>query len=182
LRGDYTAAVEINGGDRTAASTLRLIELRKELNGLQLGGTTGGGITIESSEPNAVIAGGGLVNPEIGFSAPLRMDDPEMQAMRTSRLGQTLHALMVSIGQDSSMMGMGLPRGTLMNPIVNLRNVTDVNIGVKLVFRYQAGSSTQLASVTVNGVGFGSDSFMVASESGISILITNRVSSVQVIV
>jgi hypothetical protein len=51
-----------------------------------------------------VIAGGGLVNPEIGFSAPLRMDDPEMQAMRTSRLGQTLHALMVSIGEDSSMM------------------------------------------------------------------------------
>ena len=122
---------------------MRLIELRKELNELQLGGTTGGGITIESSESNAVIAGGGLVNPEIGFSAPLRMDDPTMQAMRTSRLGKTLHALMVSIGKDHSMMPMGLPPGTLMNPIVNLRNVTDGNIGVKLVFRYQAGSSTQ---------------------------------------
>ena len=102
-----------------------------------------GGIRIESSESNAVIAGGGLANPEIGFSAPLRMDDPEMQAMRTNRLGQTLHALMVSIGQDSSMMGMGLPPGTLMNPIVNMRNVTDGNIRVKLVFRYQVGSSTQ---------------------------------------
>ena len=132
---------------------MRLIELRKELNELQLEGTTGGGVTIESSKPNAVIAGGGLVNPEIGFTAPLRMDDPEMQAMRTSRLGRTLYALMVSIGEDSSMMGMGLPPGTLMNPIVNLRNVTDGNIGVKLVFRYQAGSSTQSFTIPTMQLG-----------------------------
>jgi hypothetical protein len=122
---------------------MRLIELRKELNKLELGETTGGGIRIESSKSNAVIAGGCLVNSEIGFSAPLRMDDPEMQAMRASRLGKTLHALMVSIGKDSSMMPMGLPPGTLMNPIVNLRNVTEGNIGVKLVFRYQVGTLTQ---------------------------------------
>ena len=132
---------------------MRLIQLRKELNELQLGGTTGGGITIESSEPNAVIAGGGLVNPDIGFSAPLRLENPEMQAMRTSRLGQTLHALMVSIGEDSSMMPMGLPPGTLMNPIVNLRNVTDGNIGVKLVFRYQAGSSTRSFTIPTMQLG-----------------------------
>ncbi len=122
---------------------MRLIELRKELRKLGLEAISEGGIRIESSKPGAVIAGGGLVNPEIGFSAPLRMDDPDMQAMRAKRLGQTLHALNVAIGADDPMMGMGLPPGTLMNPIMNLRNVAGEAIRVTPVFKYQDGNTTK---------------------------------------
>jgi hypothetical protein len=120
----------------------RLIELRRELNKFQEDDVTGG-IKLESSELGAVIAGGGLVNPDIGFSAPLRMDDPDMQAMRAKRLGQTLHALGVTIGADDPMMSMGLPSSARMNPIINLRNASGQTIQVTPVFRYQAGNTTK---------------------------------------
>lgn len=120
----------------------KLIDLRRELSKLRVDDVAGG-IKLESSESGAVIAGGGLVNPEIGFSAPLRMDDPDMQAMRAKKLGQTLHALAVTIGADDPLMSMGLPASARMNPIINLRNVSGQPIQVKPVFRYQAGNTTK---------------------------------------
>jgi hypothetical protein len=121
----------------------KLIELRRELQKLKSEDVSVGGIRLESSQSGAVVAGGGLSNPEIGFSAPLRMDDPEMQAMRAKRLGPTLHALGVMIGADDPMMSMGLPSSARMNPIINLRNVSAETIQVTPVFRYQAGNMTK---------------------------------------
>jgi hypothetical protein len=121
----------------------KLIELRRELRKLQTEHVSAGGITLESSQSGAVIAGGGLSSPEIGFSAPLRMDDPDLQAMRAKRLGQTLHALGVMIGADDPTMSMGLASSARMNPIVNLRNVSNQTIQVTPVFRYQAGNRTK---------------------------------------
>lgn len=66
-----------------------------------------------------------------------------MQAMRAKRLGQTLHALGVMIGADDPMMSMGLPASARMNPIINLRNVSERTIQVTPVFRYQAGNTTR---------------------------------------
>ena len=97
----------------------KLIELRRELRKLKTEDVSAGGIKLESSQSGAVIAGGGLSSPEIGFSAPLRMEDPEMQAMRAKRLGPTLHALGVMIGADDPTMSMGLPSSARMNPIIN---------------------------------------------------------------
>lgn len=120
----------------------QLIELRRELNRLKED-EIAGGINLQASESGAIIAGGGLVNPEIGFSAPLRMDDPDMQGMRAKHLGQTIHALAVMIGADDPMMSMGLPASARMNPIINLRNVSGHTIQVSPVFRYQAGNLTK---------------------------------------
>ena len=120
----------------------KLLQLRRELNKLQEKDVAGG-IELRSSDSGAIIAGGGLANPDIGFSAPLRMDDPEMQAMRAKRLGQTLHALGVAIGSDDPTMSMGLPSSARMNPIINLRNVSNQTIQVSPVFRYQAGNRTK---------------------------------------
>ena len=121
----------------------KIIELRRELRKLQVEDINAGGITLEASQSGAVIAGGGLASPEIGFSAPLRLDDPEMQAMRAKRLGQTLHALGVMIGADDPMMSMGLPSSSRMNPIINVRNVSGETIQVTPVFRYQVGNTTK---------------------------------------
>jgi hypothetical protein len=121
----------------------KIIELRRELRKLQADDVSAGGITLEASQSGAVIAGGGLSSPDIGFSAPLRMDDLEMQTMRAKRLGQTLHALGVMIGADDPMMSMGLPSSARMNPIINLRNVSRKTIQVTPVFRYQAGNTTK---------------------------------------
>ena len=121
----------------------KIIELRRELQKFQPDDVSAGGITLEASQSGAVIAGGGLTSPDIGFSAPLRMDDTEMQAMRGKRLGQTLHALGVMIGADDPMMSMGLPSTARMNPIVNLRNVSRTAIEVTPVFRYQVGNTTK---------------------------------------
>jgi hypothetical protein len=121
---------------------MKLIELRRELNKLKED-EVAGGINLQASESGAIIAGGGLVNPEIGFSAPLRMDDSDMQAMRGKHLGQTIHALGVMIGADDPMMSMGLPSSSRMNPIVNLRNVSGQTIQVSPVFRYQIGNLTK---------------------------------------
>jgi hypothetical protein len=121
----------------------KLIELRRELRKLKTEDVRAGGIKLESSQSGAVIAGGGLNSPEIGFSAPLRMEDPEMQAMRAKRLGPTLHALGVMIGADDPMMSMGVPSSARMNPIINLRNVSAETIQVTPVFRYQAGNTTK---------------------------------------
>jgi len=122
---------------------MSLITLRRELHNLALDDISEGGIKLEASKANAVIAGGGAANPEIGFSAPLRLEDPEMQAMRAKRLGQTLHALNVAIGADDPMMGMGLPKSSRMNPIMNLRNVSEDAINVTPVFRYHDGEATK---------------------------------------
>ena len=121
----------------------KIIELRRALQKFQTDDVSAGGITLEASQSGAVIAGGGLTSPDIGFSAPLRMDDTEMQAMRGKRLGQTLHALGVMIGADDPMMSMGLPSTARMNPIVNLRNVSRTAIEVTPVFRYQVGNTTK---------------------------------------
>ena len=122
---------------------MSLIALRQELHNLGMDGVSQGGIQLEASEPNAVIAGGGEANPNIGFSTPLRLDDPEMQAMRAKRLGQTVHALNVAIGADDPMMGMGLPKTARMNPIMNLRNASEGAINVTPVFRYSDGDAVK---------------------------------------
>ena len=122
---------------------MKLIELRRELNRLKEDDVAGG-IKLQASESGAVVAGGGLVNPEIGFSAPLRMDDPDMQGMRAKHLGQTVHALGVMIGADDPMMSMGLPSSARMNPIINLRNVSAQAMQVTPLFRYQAGNTTKI--------------------------------------
>jgi hypothetical protein len=89
---------------------MTVLRLREQLRKLGLEKETGGGISLESSLTGALAAGGGLVNPDIGFSAPLRMQDPEMLSMNVKRLGQTLHAIGVSIGSDLTTMSMGLCR------------------------------------------------------------------------
>lgn len=122
---------------------MELIQLRSELHKLQLDDLDAGGIKLEASEEEAIVAGGGLANPAVGFSAPLRMDDPVVQAMRAKQLGRTLHALNVAIGADDPMMGMGLPVTARMNPIMNLRNVSGETIRVTPVFRYQVGKGTK---------------------------------------
>jgi len=121
----------------------KLIELRRELKKLKEEDIAAGGIELRASESGAVIAGGGLANPDIGFSAPLRMDDPDMQAMHAKRLGQTLHALGVAIGADDPTMSMGLPSSARMNPIIHLRNISNQSIEVTPVFRYQSGNTTK---------------------------------------
>ncbi len=120
----------------------QLIELRRELNRIKEDDSAGG-ISLQASESAAIVAGGGLVNPDIGFTAPLRMDDPDMQGMRAKHLGPTIHALGVMIGADDPMMSMGLPARARMNPIINLRNVSEHTIQVSPVFRYQAGNTTK---------------------------------------
>jgi hypothetical protein len=116
-----------------------VIHLRQELRKLGLDKSTEGGIQLASTSLGALVAGGGLVNPQRGFSAPLRMNDPQMLAMHVERLGRTLHAISVPIGKDMPDMGMGLPDGSLMNPIMTLRNVSDKTISVQPVFKYEVG-------------------------------------------
>lgn len=122
---------------------MTVLRLRDELRKLGLEKETSGGISLESSLTGTLSAGGGLVNPDIGFSAPLRMDDPERLSMNVKRLGQTLHAIGVSIGSDLTVMSMGLPEGTLMNPIMNLRNITEEPISVRPVFKYEMDGAPQ---------------------------------------
>jgi hypothetical protein len=122
---------------------MTILRLREQLRKLGLETETSGGISLESSLTGALAAGGGLVNLDIGFSAPLRMQDPEMLSMNVKRLGRTLHAIGVSIGSDMTAMSMGLPEGTLMNPIMNLRNITNQPISVRPVFKYEIDGAPQ---------------------------------------
>ncbi len=149
---------------------MTVFRLRQEqLRRLGLENVTEGGISLESSMTGAVVAGGGLVNPEIGFSAPLRMDDPEMLAMNVKRLGQTLHAIGVTIGTDVTDMSMGLPPGSRMNPIMNLRNVSNEAITVRPVFKYDVNGALQsfaLPEVRLNAQQTGRVELLPYWESG----------------
>jgi hypothetical protein len=122
---------------------MTVLRLREQLRKLGLEKEASGGISLESSLTGVLVAGGGLVNPDIGFSAPLRMTDPETLSMNVKRLGRTLHAIGVSIGSDLTVMSMGLPEGTLMNPIMNLRNITNQPIIVRPVFKYDIDGAPQ---------------------------------------
>jgi hypothetical protein len=126
---------------RLRAHETEVIHLRQELRKLGLGNATDGGIQLASSNLSALVAGGGLMNSSRGFSAPLRMEDPQMLAMHVERLGKTLHAINVPIGMDMPDMGMGLPAGSLLNPIMSLRNVSDKAIRVQPVFKYEIGGA-----------------------------------------
>jgi hypothetical protein len=120
---------------------MRLIHLRHELGQLGLGPASEGGIQLESSIPGAVVAGGALVSPAIGFSSELRLGDPRLEAERVRRLaeGRTLHALNVPIGAAPP--EMELPAGTVLTPIMVLRNITGASVRVHPLFRYQIGDS-----------------------------------------
>jgi hypothetical protein len=120
---------------------MRLIPLRQELGNLGLEAASEGGIQLEASIPGTVVAGGALVNPAIGFSSEIRLGDPRLEAERVRRLanGRTLHALNVPIGAASP--EMGLPAGTVLRPIMILRNVTGAVIRVQPVFKYQVRNS-----------------------------------------
>jgi hypothetical protein len=123
---------------------MTVLRLRQEqLRRLGLEQVREGGISLESSVTGALVAGGGLVNPNIGFSAPLRMDDPDQLSLNVKRLGQTLHAIGVTIGTDVTDMSMGLPPDSRMNPIMNLRNITNEAITVRPVFKYDMDGALQ---------------------------------------
>lgn len=118
---------------------MKLIRLRQELRSLGLETAKEGGIQLESSIPEALIAGGSLMNPAIGFSSEMRFGDPRLEAERVKALAssRTLHALNVSIGAPPP--DMGLPDGSVLKPIMVLRNVEREMIRVQPVFKYRIG-------------------------------------------
>ena len=120
---------------------MKLINLRENLRGFGLEAATNGGIQLVSSVAGAVVAAGSLDNPAIGFSAPIRMGDPQVEAERSKPLAtaRKLHALNLSIG--TPLPEMGLPSTTVFKPVVVLRNVARSVIQVQPVFRYQVANS-----------------------------------------
>lgn len=124
-----------------ASHEVKLINVRQELRNIGLKKLTEGGIQLESSVEGALIAGGGLMNPTTGFSAPIRMSDPRLDAHMAKRLGQTQHALNIPIGEPP--VEMGLPAGSMLAPILNVRNVASEVIRVRPVFRYETRNATR---------------------------------------
>ena len=119
---------------------MRLIELRHELRKLGLKNSRQGGIQLASSRAQAVIAGGGLAHPQIGFSAPVYLNNQERLVAQVKWLGQTLHALNVAIGAPAP--DMEMPVGSILNPVMNLRNISNEEIRVQPVFKYQIDDTT----------------------------------------
>jgi hypothetical protein len=128
---------------------MKLIHLRNSL-GEESRARSEGGIRLEASAPGALVAGGGLANPDIGFSAPIWMSDPVMEAMRVRApaVGQALHALSVMVGAQSPG-NMGLPAGTVMNTLATVRDSGASAIQVHPVFRYEVGNRQQVFNLPI---------------------------------